>query len=142
MPSLWMTQQCGSCDKTKEMAIHFGRTGAAIAPVPIDNNVLEPVTSFKLLGCIVNNQLSWQDHVDCIYTPRPAGGRTFCAYSERPGLSHMTLSESSPLQLAPFWNMHVRLGTPDSLGNSRKSLNPFNGGLCALLPQTCHTGKR
>ena len=75
-------------------------------------------------------------------TPRPAGGCTFCAYSEGPGLSHTTLSESSPLQFAPFWNVHVRPGTAASLGNSRKRLNPFNGGLCALLPQICHTGKR
>ena len=55
-------------DKTKEMAIHFGRTGAGTAPVLIDNTVVEQVTSFKLLGCTVNNQLLWQDHVDCIYT--------------------------------------------------------------------------
>ena len=48
-------------DKTKEMAIHFGRTGASIAPVLIDNTVVEQVTSFKLLGCTVNNRLSWQE---------------------------------------------------------------------------------
>ena len=92
-------------DKTKEMRIHFGRTGAGSAPVLIDNTVVEHVTSFKLLGCTVNNQLTITSRGKIMLTtstPRPAGGCTFCAYSEGPGLSHKTLSESSPLQFAPF----------------------------------------
>ena len=74
-------------------------------------------------------------------TPRPTGGCTFCAYSEGPGLNHTTLSESSPLQFSSFWYMHVRPGTPASLENSQKWLNPFTAGLCTLLSQTCHTGQ-
>ena len=65
-------------DKTKEMVIHFGRTGADTAPVLIDNTVVEQVTSFKLLGCTVNNQLSWQDHVDCIYAKASRGLYFLC----------------------------------------------------------------
>ena len=65
-------------DKTKEMAIHFGRTGAGIGPVLIDKTVVEQVTSFKLLGCTVNNQLSWQDHVDYIYAKASRGLYFLC----------------------------------------------------------------
>ena len=61
-------------EKTKEMAIHFGPTGAGIAPVLIYNTVVEQVTSFRLIGCTVNNQLSWQDHVECIYAKTSRGG--------------------------------------------------------------------
>ena len=45
-------------DKAEEMVIYFGRTGVGIAPVLIDNTVVEQVTSFKLLGCMINNQPS------------------------------------------------------------------------------------
>ena len=65
-------------DKTKEMAVHFGRTGLGIAPVLIDNTVVEQVTSFKVLGCTINNQLSWQDHVDCIYAKASRGLYFLC----------------------------------------------------------------
>ena len=130
-------------NKSKEIVIPFGRTGAGIAPKLIDNTVVEQVTSFKLLGCIINNQLLWQDHIDCIYT-KASWGLYFLCLLRRAGVkSHniVQVATLSPLQFAPFWNMHVQPGTPASLGNSQKSLNPFNGRLCALLPQTCHTGK-
>ena len=65
-------------DKTKKMAIHFGHTGAGIAPVLINDTVMEQVTSFKLLGCTINNQLSWQDHVDYIYTKASQGLYFLC----------------------------------------------------------------
>jgi len=57
-----------NANKTKEMVIHFGRTGVDITPVLINNTVVEQVTSFKLLGCIINNRLSWNGHVDSIYS--------------------------------------------------------------------------
>ena len=65
---------------------------------------------------------------------RSAGGCTFCAYSEGPGLSHTTLSESSPLQFTPFWNMHVRLGTPASLGKSGKLESIYRQAMCIVAP--------
>ena len=75
-------------DKTKQMAIHFGRTGADIGPVLIDNTVVEQVTSFKLLGCTVNNQLSWQDHVDCIYAKASRGLYFLCLLRRAAVKSH------------------------------------------------------
>jgi hypothetical protein len=50
-------------DKTKEMVIYFGRKPAALAPITMQNSNIERVTTFKLLGVTINNQLTWQEHV-------------------------------------------------------------------------------
>ena len=63
----------------------LGRTGADIAPVLIDNTVVEQVISFRLLECTVNNQLSWQDHVDFIYA-KASRGRYFLCLLGRAGV--------------------------------------------------------
>ena len=75
-------------DKTKEVVIHFGCTGAGIAPLLIDNTVVEQVTGFKLLGCTVNNQLSWQDNVDCIYAKANRGLYFLCLLRKAGVKSH------------------------------------------------------
>ena len=65
-------------DKTKKMMIYFGHTDAGIASVLIDDTVVEQVTTFKLFGCTINNQLLWQDHVDCIYAKASLGLYFLC----------------------------------------------------------------
>jgi len=39
-----------------------------IAPIRINNEFVERVTSFKLLGVIISGHLSWQEHVEYIIT--------------------------------------------------------------------------
>ena len=56
--------------KTKEMLIHFGKTKAddKVQPVKLNNVPIERVTSYKLLGVMFQNNLSWDAHVQFILT--------------------------------------------------------------------------
>jgi hypothetical protein len=51
--------------KTKEMLIYFGRKfdKEAVAPLILDNDQIERVETFKLLGVIFSSDLSWGPHV-------------------------------------------------------------------------------
>ncbi len=53
-------------DKTKEMLIYFGRKPHTIQPVTIKDECIERTSSSKLLGVILNDKLTWHDHVDLI----------------------------------------------------------------------------
>ena len=45
------------------------------SPIYIDGKQVEPVSSFKLLGVMLNDDLSWADHVD--YGVRKANSRPY-----------------------------------------------------------------
>jgi hypothetical protein len=53
-------------DKTKEMLIYFGKKDLSFPSIRINNQSLERVRKFKLLGVIINDKLSWGDHVEYI----------------------------------------------------------------------------
>jgi hypothetical protein len=53
-------------DKTKEMIIYFGKKNMCFPYIKMNDNELERVESTKLLGLIINNKLTWSDHVDYI----------------------------------------------------------------------------
>ncbi len=53
-------------DKTKEMLVNFGRKTPSFPPIQVDGQNIESVRSFKLLGVIFNNKLTWTDHVESI----------------------------------------------------------------------------
>lgn len=53
-----------NCEKTKEMIISFRRHLPCFPPSQIDGNPIERTTSVKLLGLIINNKLTWNDHVE------------------------------------------------------------------------------
>ena len=53
-------------DKTKEMLIDFSKKPVNIENIYMNGNVIERVQSTKLLGVIINNSLTWSDHVDYI----------------------------------------------------------------------------
>ena len=46
------------------MTISFLRQSPDVAPLHINGQLLNPVTSFKVLGVIFNHQLKWSDNVD------------------------------------------------------------------------------
>ena len=53
--------------KCKEMVITFLQNNNAILrPILVGNNTIERVTSYKTLGIILTNDLSWNNHVDYI----------------------------------------------------------------------------
>ena len=53
-------------DKTKYMQIYFGHKDLSLEPIEIDDSIPEEVTVFKLLGLLVNNKITWDDHIEYI----------------------------------------------------------------------------
>ena len=52
--------------KTKELTISFHRSPERFDPVTVDGTQIQAMTSSKLLGLIINNTLTWNDHVDSL----------------------------------------------------------------------------
>ena len=53
--------------KCKEMLINFLRNdNFLLRPIVIADNTVECVTKYKILGVVMNNNLTWNDHVDYI----------------------------------------------------------------------------
>ena len=53
-------------DKTKEMRVYYGRKELVLDPITLNGTEIACVEEFKLLGLIINNQLTWGNHVDYI----------------------------------------------------------------------------
>ncbi len=52
--------------KTKEMNITFRQNTENISPITLDNIPLESVTTSKLLGVVISNDLKWGPHIEMI----------------------------------------------------------------------------
>ena len=48
--------------KTKEMIVDYKKRRAEHAPILIDGAVVEQVESFKFLGVLITNKLTWSKH--------------------------------------------------------------------------------
>lgn len=76
--------------KTKEMVICFKQTPPSFPPLTVANNIIDTVTSFRLLGLHINNKLTWNDHVVNVY--RKASQRLyFLKLLKRAGLDKKDL---------------------------------------------------
>jgi hypothetical protein len=53
-------------DKTKELVIYFGKKELAIKPITMRGAEIERVHVFKELGLMINDKLTWEDHIDYI----------------------------------------------------------------------------
>ena len=53
-------------DKCKELRISFVKDEPESAPIVVDGNELEGVTSAKLLGLTISSNLTWNDHISDI----------------------------------------------------------------------------
>ena len=54
--------------KTKEMVISFTKSSETLPPIVLDSNEIVRVDHAKLLGVIISSDLSWERHVNYIYT--------------------------------------------------------------------------
>ena len=52
--------------KCKELRVHFQRALPDLAQLTIDGTPLEMISSYKLLGLQIQNDLKWNEHVDII----------------------------------------------------------------------------
>ena len=57
-----------NCEKTKELLVCFARSEPDIPPITIDGKSIERVTTTKLLGVTFSSDLSWDAHIEEIYT--------------------------------------------------------------------------
>lgn len=62
-------------EKTKELTISFRRSPEHFDPVTVDGIQIQATTSSKLLGLIINNTLTWNDHVDSLI--KKAAGKIY-----------------------------------------------------------------
>ncbi len=53
-------------DKTKKIRIYFGKKLLELLPIITNNNKIDCVSVFEWLGLMINNHLTWSDHVDYI----------------------------------------------------------------------------
>ncbi len=53
-------------DKTKDMVIYYGKRELIAPPIMMNGYEIERVSTSKLLGVILNDTLTWRDHVDYI----------------------------------------------------------------------------
>ena len=51
-------------EKTKELVISFSHASPQFPPVTMDGGLIEVTEKAKLLGVIINNSLTWNDHVE------------------------------------------------------------------------------
>ena len=62
--------------KTKEMVIDFRQARSDPQPVDIKGSAVARVETYKYLGIVLNNKLSWGDHVDLIV--KKLNSRMYC----------------------------------------------------------------
>ncbi len=55
-----------NCDKTKELRVSFSRTPSVCEDITVNDAAIEQVSSAKLLGVTITNDLKWHEHVDAI----------------------------------------------------------------------------
>jgi hypothetical protein len=53
-------------EKTKEMIVYYGKKKINFSPLLMESNKLERVNKSKVLGVIINDTLTWADHIDYI----------------------------------------------------------------------------
>ncbi len=53
-------------DETREMRVYFGQKELDLDPITLDGSEIACVAEFKLLGHMINNQLTLDNHVDYI----------------------------------------------------------------------------
>ena len=63
MRNMWLNEK-----KCKDMVINFWKyQPTVITPIQLNGIVIERVSSYKLLGVIITNDLSWNEHCDSIH---------------------------------------------------------------------------
>ena len=56
--------------KCKELQISFSRSGDSFEEVTINNKPIEVVTSVKLLGLTISNNIKWNAHIENVFKKR------------------------------------------------------------------------
>lgn len=112
--------------KTKEMIITFKRQPSTVNPLLLNNNNIERVHSFKLLGVCLSDNLTWKDHVNNMYaraSPRLYYLRQLrrCGLSNNDLLTYYQTMVRPILEYAcPVWHAGLTIGESELLEHIQK----------------------
>lgn len=62
--------------KTKEMVINFKNNATPLPPVQIKDSVADHIHTYKYLGIVINDTLTWGDHIDIVI--KRLNSRLYC----------------------------------------------------------------
>ncbi len=94
-------------DKTKYMEIYFGPVPPTLQPIVINDSEIDQVTVFKLFCPMIENKLSWDEHVEYLC------GKTskriyFLILLKRAGRSPSgRTTNRKPPRETTMWNYHL-----------------------------------
>ena len=78
-------------DKTKDMVISFHKQPIDISPICIEGIEIERVKSFKLLGIIVTDKITWDENTTYICSKRASKRLYHLKQLRRAGLDSVDL---------------------------------------------------
>ena len=123
--------------KCKEMLINFMQNdNFTIRPIVLGNNTVECVTTYKLLGIIISNDLNWNKHID--YISKKASKRLYSLRIlkkvgvNRDGILKVYLTTIRPIL---EYGVQVWQDIPEFLSNKLESIQ--KRALCTIYP--CHS---
>ena len=110
--------------KCKEMLINFMQNdNFTIRPIVLGNNTVECVTTYKLLGIIISNDLKWNEHIH--YISKKASKRLYSLRIlkkvgvNREGILKVYLTKIRPIL---EYGVHVWQDIPEFLSNKLESI--------------------
>ncbi len=109
-------------DKTKYMAMYYGEWELIAPPIVMNGYEIECVSTSKLLGVILNDTLTWGDHVDYI-CQKATVTLYFLTLLKREGYSSPGIVEvyaaitKSMLQYGIWGFLKPRLGASNTFNN-------------------------
>ena len=90
-------------NETKELRINFSRSADSFEAVTINNKPIEVVTSVKLLGLTISNNLKWNAHIENVI--KKGASRLY-------QLRQLKRAKGDPAQLVCFFVFTLRVSGP------------------------------
>ena len=108
--------------KCKEMLINFMQNdNFTTRPIVLGNNTVECVTTYKLLGIIISNDLKWNEHIDYI-SKKASKGLYSLRILEKVGVNRQGILKVYLKTIRPILEYGVRQDIPEFLSNKLESI--------------------
>lgn len=124
--------------KTKEMIIDFRRKSTnVISPVQIDNKDVEIVSSYKYLGCTLQNNLRWSEHI--CHQVKKANKRMYhvrCLAKLRVDNNLICMFYNSIVSSVLSYAIICWFNS--LTGKEQKSVEKLKRKVCKLIKKECH----
>ena len=122
--------------KCKEMLINFMQNdNFTTRPIVLGNNTVECVTTYKLLGIIISNDLKWNEHID--YISKKASKRLYSLRIKKVGVNREGILKVYLTTIRPIleYGVQVWQDIPEFLSNKLESIQ--KRALYIIYP--CHS---